>query len=320
MLRTLFAALAFTPLVSLTALADEAYPIHSIRLVVPFPAGGGVDTIARILQPKLEASLGQAVVVDNRPGAASIIGTEVVAKAAPDGYTLLFALNPHVVNVSLYKSLPYDPIADFTPISLVATVPNELVVNPALPAYSVADLIRLAKQQPGQLNFGSAGVGSPFHLAGELFKVMAGVNITHIPYKGGPQATVDLLSNRVQLMFGNSFNVQPYVKDGRLRALAVTSTSRSTSLPQLPTVAETVPGYEFVSWFGILAPAGTPVQAIQRVHDAIVTCLHDPKVREQLKRQDADPIGDSPDEFRQFLKSELTKWKRVINDAGIKPQ
>lgn len=316
LLVPLIAALAWTGY----ALADT-FPSHSIRLVVPFPAGGGVDTIARVLQPSLQKSLGQPVIVDNRPGAASILGTEIVSRAAPDGYTLLFALNPHVVNSSLYRKLPYDPLNDFAAISLIATTPNVLVVNPAVNAKTVKELIDLAKSQPGVLNYASAGVGSPFHLAGALFNVMADVNITHIPYKGGPQATVDLLAGQVQIMFGNLFNVLPYIQNGQLRAIAVTSPRRLSVLPNVPTITEAgLPGYVFESWFGLLAPRSTPPEIIERLHTAVLQAISSPEIKKQLAAQGSETVGSSPKEFSDFLITETTKWARVAKQSGLQPE
>jgi tripartite-type tricarboxylate transporter receptor subunit TctC len=321
MLRNLMhAAMLCASLVATGSLAED-YPSRPIRIIVPFPPGGGVDTIARILQPSLQASLGQPVVVDNRPGAASIIGTEAAAKSAADGYTLLLALNPHVVNASIYKSIPYHPMRDFAPISLVAVVPNILVVHPEVKAGTVQELVALAQAQPGRLNFASAGVGSPFHLAGELFNVMAGTKIVHVPYKGGPQATTDLLSGRVQVMFGNLFNVLPHLKSGRLRPLAVTSSRRLDVMSDLPTIAEAgVPGYEFVSWFGFLAPRGTPADTVQRLHGEIRKALDSPEVRAKITQQGAEIIGSDPQEFSAFLAKEMAKWPRVVKEAGLKQE
>ena len=303
------------------ALRAETYPSHAIRVIVPFPGGGGVDTIARILKPDLEQQLGQPIVVENKPGAASILGTEFVAKSPPDGYTLLFCLNPHIVNAYLYKKLPYDPLRSFAPISLVATTPNVLVVNPSLKAASVKELIALAKAHPGTLNFGSAGVGSPFHLAGALFNEMADVNIVHVPYKGGPQATLGLLGGQVQIMFGNLFNVLPYLKSKQLKALAVTSTTRLDVMPDVPTIAEAgVPGYEFGSWFGLLAPAGTPPEIINRLYSAIQNTIKSPDIKKKIAAQGAELVGDTPQQFAEFLKQDMEKWGPVIKQAGLQPK
>ena len=299
----------------------ETYPSRPILAIVPFPPGGGVDTIARILQPKMQELLGQPVVIENRPGASAIVGTNFVARAAPDGYTVLFTLNPHVVNAHLYKELPYDPLSDFSPISLIATTANILVVNPKVNATSVQQLIALARAQPGTLNFGTAGVGSPFHLAGALFNAIADIKIVDVPYKGGPQATVDLLSGRVQVMFGNLFNILPYVKSGQVRALAVTSAKRLAVMPDLPTVAESgVPGYEFKSWFGALAPAKTPPEIVQRLNAAIRAAIESSEVKQQIAVQGAELVGSTPEEFSAFLKKEMSKWSGVIKKTGLQPK
>jgi len=290
-------------------------------VIIPFPAGGGVDTIARIFQPKLQELLGQPLVIENRPGASAIVGTNFVAKAAPDGYTLLFTLNPHIVNAYLHKQLPYHPLHDFVPISLLATTPNILVVNPNVKAHSVQELIALAKAHPGKLNYGTAGVGSPFHLAGALFSVMAGVNIVDVSYKGGPQATVGLLGGEVQLMFGNLFNILPFVKSGQMRALAVTSPKRLAVMPELPTVSESgVPGYEFASWFGVFAPAGTPPEIVRRLNAAFVKAGESPEVRQQIATQGAELVVTSASEFSNFLTHETAKWADVIRQTGIQPK
>jgi tripartite-type tricarboxylate transporter receptor subunit TctC len=298
----------------------ETYPSHPVQVIVPFAAGGGVDIIARILQPKMEDFLRQPLVIQNRPGAAGIIGTNSVAKAAPDGYTLLFTLTPHVVNAFMYKQLPYDPLRDFAPISLTATTSNVLAVNPNVKANSVRELIDLAKAHPATLNYGTPGVGSAFHLAGALFGVMANVNIIDIPYKAGPQATADLLSGQVQIVFGNLLTLLPYMESGQVRALAVTSSKRLAVMPELPTVSESgVPGYEFETWFGMLAPAGTPPDRIQRLYAALRQAIESPEVRKQTAAQAADLAGTTPEEFSNFLHEEMTKWGRVIRQTGLEP-
>jgi tripartite-type tricarboxylate transporter receptor subunit TctC len=298
----------------------ETYPSRPIQVIVPFAAGGGVDIIARIFQPKMEDFLRQPLVIQNRPGAAGIIGTNSVAKAAPDGHTLLFTLTPHVVNAFMYKQLPYDPLRDFAPISLIATTPNVLAVNQNVKANSVRELIDLAKVHPAALNYGTPGVGSAFHLAGALFGVMANVNIVDIPYKAGPQATADLLSGQVQIMFGNLLTLMPYMESGQVRALAVTSSKRLAVMPGLPTVSESgVPGYEFETWFGVLAPAGTPPDRIQRLYAALRQAIESPEVKNQTAAQAADLAGTAPEEFSNFLREEMAKWGRVIRQTGLEP-
>ena len=321
MLR-LLVRIAILSLTSMSAVSlAQTYPSRPIRIVVPYPPAGGVDTVARILQPKLQSALGQAVVVENRPGAAGIIGTDLVAKSPPDGYTLVLAVSNHTVNPSLYKKLPYDTLRDFAAISLIAFVPNILVVNSAVKADSVKELVELARGSPGTLNFGSAGVGTPFHLAGELFNLLANVRIVHVPYKGGPQAIADLLGGRVQIVFGNLFNVLPHLKSGRLKALAVTSAKRMSVMPDVPTIAESgVPNYEFGTWYGLLAPAQTPADTIQRLNVEVNGVLELAEIRKQFADQAADIRGSTPQEFAAFLQSDMEKSARVVKEAGITPE
>jgi tripartite-type tricarboxylate transporter receptor subunit TctC len=319
------AILALLTLGSVVALVGyartETYPSHPIRVVVPFAAGGGVDVIARILQPKMEEVLEQPLVIQNRPGAAGIIGTDDVAKAAPDGYTLLFTLTPHVVNAYIYKQLPYDPLRDFVPISLIATSPNVLAINPHVKATSVRELIDLAKAQPGTLNYGTAGIGSAFHLAGALFGVMADVNIVDVPYKSGPQAIVDMLGGQVQMVFGNLLTMQPYIEAGQARALGVTSLKRLAVMPDLPTISESgVPGYEFDTWFGVLAPAGTSTDKIQLLATAFRQAAESAEVKKLIAAQGADLAGTTPEEFNSFLRGEMAKWGPVIRQTGLEPK
>jgi tripartite-type tricarboxylate transporter receptor subunit TctC len=306
------------------ALAGSAkaqdYPSKPIRLVVPFAAGGATDVLARLVGERLTASLGQQVVVDNRPGAGGNIGSDLVARAEPDGYTILMgAVGTHAINPSLYPKMPYDPVKDFAPVTLVASVPNVLVVNPEVPANSVQELIDLAKAKPGELNFASSGNGTSIHLSGELFKAMTGTDIVHVPYKGSGPAVTDLLGGQVQMMFDNMPSSLPHVKAGKLRALGVTSAKRSPALPEVPTIAEAgVPGYDATSWFGILAPAGTPEPVVMRLQGAIVQALGEPEMRQRMADLGAEPVGDTPAEFGQFIAAELAKWAKVVNDAGVK--
>lgn len=319
------AILALLTLGSVVALVGyartETYPSHPIRVVVPFAAGGGVDVIARILQPKIEEVLEQPLIIQNRPGAAGVIGTDDVAKAAPDGYTLLFTLTPHVVNAYIYKQLPYDPLRDFAPISLIATSPNVLAINPDVKATSVRELIDLAKAHPGTLNYGTAGIGSAFHLAGALFGVMADVNIVDVPYKSGPQAIVDMLGGQVQMVFGNLLTMQPYIEAGQARALGVTSLKRLAVMPDLPTISESgVPGYEFDTWFGVLAPAGTSTDKIQLLDAAFRQAAESAEVKKLIAAQGADLAGTTPEEFNSFLRGEMAKWGPVIRQTGLGPK
>ncbi len=298
----------------------QDYPSKPIRLVVPFAAGGATDVLARLVGERLTASLGQQVVVDNRPGAGGNIGSDLVARAEPDGYTILMgAVGTHAINPSLYPKMPYDPVKDFAPVTLVASVPNVLVVNPEVPANSVQELIDLAKAKPGELNFASSGNGTSIHLSGELFKAMTGTDIVHVPYKGSGPAVTDLLGGQVQMMFDNMPSSLPHVKAGKLRALGVTSAKRSPALPEVPTIAEAgVPGYDATSWFGILAPAGTPEPVVTRLQGAIVQALGEPEMRQRMADLGAEPVGDTPAEFGQFIAAEIAKWAKVVNDAGVK--
>ena len=297
-----------------------AYPTRPIRLVVPFPPGGATDILARDVAQKLTEAWGQSVVVDNRPGAGGNIGAELVAKAAPDGYTLLMGtVGTHAINASLYAKMPYDHIRDFAPVILVASVPNVLEVNPALPVNSVAELIAYAKANPGKLNFASSGNGTSIHLSGELFKVMAGVQMTHVPYKGSAPAVADLISGQVQLMFDNLPPSLPQIKAGKLRALAVTSSARAPALPDVPTVAEAgLPGFEASSWFGVLAPAGTPPAIVARLNAEIAKWLATPEAKERLSKQGADAAGGSPEDFVKHIAAETAKWSKVVKDSGAK--
>jgi len=298
----------------------QAYPAKPIRLVVPFPAGGTTDILARAVGQKLTEAWGQPVVVDNRPGAGGNIGAELVAKAASDGYTLLMGtVGTHAINASLYAKMPYDHIKDFAPVILVAGVPNVLVVNPAVPVNSVQELIAYAKANPGRLNFASSGSGTSIHLSGELFKVMAGVQMTHIPYKGSAPALQDLIGGQVQLMFDNLPSALPQIKGGKLRALAVTSAARAAALPDVPTVAEAgLPGFEASSWFGVLAPAGTPVAIIARLNAEIAKWLASPEAREKLASQGANAAGGSPEDFAKHIAAETAKWQKVVKESGAK--
>ncbi|HEY6720356.1 MAG TPA: tripartite tricarboxylate transporter substrate binding protein [Burkholderiales bacterium] len=300
----------------------QGYPAKPIRMIVAYPPGGGTDIVGRMVAQKLSEALGYSVVVENRGGASGNIGTELAARAAPDGYTILMGnVAPNAINVSLFKSLPFDPVADFAPVSLVASTPNILVVHPSTPVRAVKELVALAKAKPGTLNFASAGVGSSSHLAGELFRILAGADIVHVPYKGAGPAMVDVLSGQVQLYFATMPAAMPHVKSGRLAPVAVTSAMRSQILPDLPTIAQSgVPGYEASTWYGVLVPAHTPGAAIARLHENIARILAVPETRERLADQGFEPIGNSPEEFGAYIKSEIAKWSKVIGDAGIRPE
>ena len=314
------ALLAFSALAAAPMAGAQAYPAKPIRIVVPFPPGGATDILARAVAQKLTDAWGQAVVVDNRPGAGGNIGSEIVAKAAPDGYTLeMGTVGTHAINASLYAKMPYDHVKDFAPVILVAGVPNVLVVNPTLPVNSVQELIAYAKANPGKLNFASSGSGTSIHLAGELFKVMAGVQMTHIPYKGSAPALQDLIGGQVQLMFDNLPPSLPHIKAGKLRALAVTSATRSSALPDTPTIAESgLPGFEASSWFGVLAPAGTPPAIIARLNAEIGAWLASAEAKEKMLALGANIGGGSPEDFARHIAAETAKWQKVVKASGAK--
>ncbi|MEP7182332.1 MAG: tripartite tricarboxylate transporter substrate binding protein [Betaproteobacteria bacterium] len=316
----LVAAFAVTAVAAPAHAQAPAYPTKPIRLVVPFPPGGATDLLARDVGQKLTEAWGQQVIVDNRPGAGGNIGTELVAKAAPDGYTLeMGTVGTHAINASLYSKLPYDHVKDFVPVILVAGVPNVLVVNPSVPANTVAELIAYAKANPGKLNFASSGSGTSIHLSGELFKVMAGVQMTHIPYKGSAPAVQDLIGGQVQLMFDNLPPSLPQIKAGKLRALAVTSATRAPALPDVPTIAEAgLPGFEASSWFGVLAPAGTPPAIIAKLNAEIAKWLATPEAKEKLSRQGANAAGGTPEDFAKHITVETAKWAKVVKESGAK--
>ena len=312
-----FPALAALAIVSNTALA-QAYPSKPIRLIVPWPPGGGTDAAARILAQALSDGLGEQVVVDSRPGATGRIGTEFAARAPADGYTLLMGtVGPNSVMPAASPKLPYDAIRDFAPISLVATSDYILVVHPSLPVKSVKDLIALAGSKPGQINFASAGNGSVAHLAGELFKLLAKVDMVHVPYKGGGPAVTATLSGEVSLYFGSGPSVVSFAKAGRLRAIATTGAKRSKTLPGLPTIGETLPGHEATQWFGVLAPAGTPQDIVLKLHAVIVKAVGTAKVAQQLSAVGSDPVSNSPEEFAAHIKAEIAKWGKVAKAARI---
>ena len=301
------------------AATAQTYPVKPIRVVVPFPAGGGIDTVARILTPKLTESLGQPAVVDNRVGASGTIGTEAVSKAPPDGYTLLATFASHAQNASLYPKLGYDTVKDFAPITLIATVPNILVVNPSLPVKTVKDLIALAKKHPGEILYASIGNGTPAHLSAELFNSMAGIRMTHIAYKGAAPSIVALISGETQLTFTTVLVAMPHVKSGRLRALGVASLKRAAVLPDIPTIDEAgVRGYESNAWYGLLAPAKTPPAIIEQLHRETVKALQLADVRDNLKAQGAEPVGSTPREFAALINAEIEKWRKVVVATGAK--
>jgi tripartite-type tricarboxylate transporter receptor subunit TctC len=297
----------------------QAYPNKPIRLIVGFPPGGSTDITARLVGQKLSISLGQPVVIDNKPGAGSNIGAETAAKAAPDGYTLLMCTIANSINYSLYKDLLYDLIKDFAPVTQTTSMLSFLVIHPSLPVRSVKELIALAKSKPGELNYASSGVGNSPHLAGEMFKMMAGVDMVHIPYKGtGPELN-DLLAGHVKIAFETTPAVLPHVKEGKLLALAVNSAKRTPLLPNVPTMSEAgVPGFEMTSWNGLAFPAGTPKEIVTRVYQETVRAVQMPDVREKLSSLGADPVGSTPEQFAAHIQAETKKWAKVIKDANVK--
>jgi len=310
--------LALTPL----AAQAQAFPTKAITIIVPFSAGGTTDILARVLGQFISKDLGQPVIIDNRAGAGGNIGTQLVARAAPDGYTILMGtVGTHAINQSLYPKLAFDPIKDFAPLTRVALVPNLLVANPAQPFKTVKELMAYAKANPGKVTFGSSGSGTSIHLSGELFKQMAGVDIQHVAYKGSAPAVNDLLGNHIAIMFDNMPSAIGHVKAGKLRPLAVTTAQRSPALPDVPTIAEAgVPGYEATSWFGLLAPARTPAPVVARLNAAILKALADPDVKKKLLEQGAEPAGETPAQFAAFIASETVKWGKIVKQSGATAQ
>jgi tripartite-type tricarboxylate transporter receptor subunit TctC len=304
------------------AVFGQTYPTRPIRLVVPFSAGAGVtDIMARLVGQHLSASIGQQVVIDNRPGAGGIPGTEVVSRAAPDGYTLLMTNVALAVNPFLYPKLPYDAAKDFMPVTMVNSAPLLLVVHPSIAARSVKELVAYAKSHPGLLNYGSGGVGSTPHLSGELFKSLAGIDVVHVPYKGGAPALTDLVGGQLSFMIENMPGTMPFVKGGKLRALAITSPKRSPLEPALPTMAEAgVPGYEVIGWNGLVAVKGTPPAIVARLHTEVAGILRTPEVRQRLAALGAEPVGNTPDEFGAFIKAEIARWGKIIREKGIRSE
>ena len=307
-------------LVSLGTGQAQTYPAKPIRLIVPLAAGGGNDTIARMIGQKISGPLGQQVVIDNRPGAGGLIGADIAAKSPPDGYTLLLggvAVMAIIPNVQ--KKVPYDPVRDFQPVSLIASAPLLVVVHPSLPARSIKQLVALAQAKPGALNYASNGIGSSTHLATEMFKLMTGTNMAHVPYKGLSLAMTDLLSGQVQLMFSSAVAMLPHVKSGKLRAIAMTGAKRSSAIPDVPTVAEAgVRDYEAGSWYGIVAPAGTPRPIIDRLNKEIVAATKSQEVQDRLLSEAVIPVGSSPDEFGGHIKKELARAARVVRESGAR--
>jgi tripartite-type tricarboxylate transporter receptor subunit TctC len=311
---------ACVPASHASAQSAATYPNRSVKLVIPFPPGGPLDIIGRLIAQKASEDWGQSVVVDNRPGAGGNIGADLVAKSPPDGYTILMgALSTHAVNPSLYAKMPYDAVKDFAPISLVAITPNVLVVNASLPVNSAKEFVAYAKANAGKLSFGSGSNGSAGHLAGELFKVDTGTEIVHVPYKGGAPATQGLLAGDTQFMFDNLANAMPQVKAGKLKALAVTTKERSKLAPDLPTMAEAgLAGFDISTWFGLLAPAGTPPDVIAKWNGEVTKILNSPEMRERLTAQGAEPAPTTPGQFAAFIQSEIPKYARIVKVSGAK--
>jgi tripartite-type tricarboxylate transporter receptor subunit TctC len=299
----------------------QPYPVKPIRLISPFAAGGGADTVARYFAQTLSASLQQQVIVENRPGAASIIGTEAAAKAAPDGYTILIVNDTHAINTSLYKKLPYDPIRDFTPITLIALTPFMLTVHPSLPVKSVQDLVKLAKSKPGQINYASAGNGSVAHFAGELFKLSAGVNIVHVPYRGVTGTVTAVVSGEAHAMIVSPLTSLGLVRSGKLRALAVTGTRRVQIVADVPTMQESgLRDYELSSCYGLLAPRNTPQAAITTLNQAVLRALKADDVRTRLRDEAAEPVGSTPDEFLRYLIERTAKYAKIVRTTGMQSE
>lgn len=297
----------------------QAYPTRPVRLIVPYVPGGGVDFVGRTVALKLSEIWNHSVIVDNRPGGGTNIGSELVARSAPDGHTLLVGGVPNTVNMTLYKKPPYDVVKDFLPITQISTAPNVLVVHPSVPAKSVKELITLAKTHRGALTYASAGMGSSNHLSGELFKMMAGVDIVHVPYKGGGAAVTDLLSGQVSMYFGTTPSSVPFIRSGRLRALGVTSARRSAAVPEIPTIAESgLPGFEQSAWHGLLAPAGTLQPIITKLHTDIVRLLQLPEITERLATQGVIVVASSPEEFAAFIKQDVAKYSKLVKTANIR--
>jgi len=301
--------------------AQGDYPSRPVKVIVPSPPGGGTDILARVLAQHLSKALGQPFFVENKAGAGNMIGIEFVAHAAADGYTVLLVPSTLVLNSVLYKKVPYDPVRDFAPVTLAATAPNVLVVNPALPAKSLAEFIALAKAKPGALSYGTPGIGTSPHLSMELLKSMAGIDLQHVPYRGTAAAVTDVIGGQIAATFANAFTAKPQVDSGRVRALAVSGPNRLNAFPGVPPVAEAgVPGYEAMQWYGLAVPAGTPAPIIARLHAEAAKALQSDEMKEKLALDGAQPVGSSPAEFAALIRRELEKWTRVVRAAGIELQ
>ena len=318
--RAAFAVLTATLIAAAAGAVAQGYPSRVVRLIVPFPPGGATDVLGRIVGQKLSESFGQQVVIDNRPGASGNIGAELAAKAAPDGYTIFVGQASNLaINLSLLGKLPYDSLRDFAPVTLIAQTPNLLVVHPSLPVRTVRDLVALARAKPGAINYASAGNGSPGHLAAELLKRTAGIDLVHIPYKGAAPALTDVVAGHASLYFTSPISAQPFVKSGRLRMVAVTSAKRSPSLKDVPAIAESgFPGFDLVSWWGVLAPAGVPRDIIVRLNGEIIRILGLPDVRQRYDGLGAEVATSTPDQFAAYIRSEIAKWAKVVKESGAR--
>jgi tripartite-type tricarboxylate transporter receptor subunit TctC len=298
--------------------AQAPYPSKPVRILVGYPPGGASDILARAVSVKLSEAWGQPVVVENRPGASTVIATELTAKAAPDGYTLIMATAVHAINASTFKKLPFDPVKDFQPVAFVALVPNILLVHPSLPVKTVKDLTALAKSKPGQLNYGSTGSSSPYQIAAEMYKMMTGTNIVHVPYKGAAPALTALLAGEVTVMFGNLVSAMPHIKSGRTRAIAVTTAKRSAAVPEYPTIAESgLKGYEFASWFGVLGPAGMPMPVVNKINADVTTLLKSPEVSSRLAAEGAELNPMTPAQFGEHIRVEIERIAKVVKAGNI---
>jgi tripartite-type tricarboxylate transporter receptor subunit TctC len=315
-----FSVLGLLAAMSLGVAQAQTANTVPVRILVGAPAGGTTDTMARTLAQALGQQLGRVVVVENKPGAGGNLAADMVAKAAPDGNTLLMSFTSHAINASLYPSLPFDPIKDFTPLTMVSTSPSILVAHPSLPVKNVADLVKLAKEKPGQLNFAIGALGSSLHLAGDSFKMKAGVFIVNIPYRGTAPAVQDVLAGQVELMFAAVGNAQAHIKAGKLRALGVTSPKRLPAFPDVPAIGETLPGYESSAWFGLFAPGRMNPELAKRLSDAARVAIQSPEVKRRIESEGAIPAGNSPQEFAKFVESEIVRWRTVVQYSGAKPE
>jgi tripartite-type tricarboxylate transporter receptor subunit TctC len=322
MKNLLIPAIAIAALTSNPAFSQGAtnYPSRPIRVIVPFAPGGGLDISTRLIAQKLTEKWGQNIVVDSRPGAATIVGSDIAAKAAPDGYTLLMITTTFAINPGLYPKLPYDPAKDFAPVTQLNFQPNVVVVTPSFAARSVKDLIGLAKAKPGALTFATPGAGSAPHLSAEMFQRAAGISMIHVPYKGIPPAVTDVLGGRVTMLFTTTISAAPHIKAGKLRAVAITSAKRQASMPDVPTIGETIPGYRAEAFQGMVAPAGVPQAIVGKIASEVARIVKLPEISQRFQLDGAEAVGSTPKEFAAFLKTEMQKWSKVIKDAGIKPE